>query len=67
MDKEDSNKKVYEADDIQKILKIGKNKVYDFLEDVYLNTHFFKVIKIGKLYRVPIKSFDEWLNGNNEE
>lgn len=63
MDNEDDNKKVYEADDIQKILKIGKNKVYDFLEDVYTNTHFFKVIKIGKLYRVPKKSFDIWLNG----
>lgn len=53
---------MYEAEDIQKILKIGKNKVYDFLEDVYSNTHFFKVIKIGKLYRVPKKSFDDWLN-----
>lgn len=59
---DEENKKVYEAEDIQKILKIGKNKVYDFLEDVYSNTHFFKVIKIGKLYRVPKKSFDEWLN-----
>ncbi len=59
---DEENKKVYEAEDIQKILKIGKNKVYDFLEDVYSNTHFFKVIKIGKLYRVPKKSFDDWLN-----
>ncbi|MCI8345533.1 MAG: helix-turn-helix domain-containing protein [Clostridia bacterium] len=59
---DEENKKVYEAEDIQKILKIGKNKVYDFLEDVYSNTNFFKVIKIGKLYRVPKKSFDDWLN-----
>ncbi len=59
---DEENKKVYEAEDIKKILKIGKNKVYDFLEDVYSNTHFFKVIKIGKLYRVPKKSFDDWLN-----
>ncbi len=59
---DEENKKVYEAEDIQKILKIGKNKVYDFLEDVYSNTHFFKVIKIGKLYRVPKKSFNDWLN-----
>ena len=58
----DEENKVYEADDIQKILKIGKNKVYIFLEDVYSNTHFFKVIKIGKLYRVPKKSFNDWLN-----
>lgn len=63
MDNEDNEKKVYDAEDIQKILKIGKNKVYTFLEDVYSNTHFFKVIKIGKLYRVPKKSFDLWLSG----
>lgn len=63
MDNDD--KRVYEADDIQKMLKIGKNKVYEFLEDVYSNTHFFTVIKIGKLYRVPKKSFDEWLNGES--
>ena len=61
---DEENKKVYEAEDIQKILKIGKNKVYDFLEDVYSNTHFFKVIKIGKLYRVPKKSFNDWLNSD---
>lgn len=61
----DDDKRVYEADDIQKILKIGKNKAYEFLEDVYSNTHFFTVIKIGKLYRVPKKSFDEWLNGES--
>ena len=59
---DEENKKVYEAEDLQKILKIGKNKVYNFLEDVYSNTHFFKVIKIGKLYRVPKKSFNDWLN-----
>ena len=59
---DEENKKVYEAEDIQKILKIGINKVYDFLEDVYSNTHFFKVIKIGKLYRVPKKSLNDWLN-----
>lgn len=53
---------VYGAEDIKKILRLGKNKVYEFLEDVYLNTHLFKVIKIGKLYRVPKKSFDKWLN-----
>ena len=63
---EEINKKVYTAEDIQEILHIGKNKVYEFLEDVYTNTHFFKVIKIGKLYRIPKKSFDNWLCGEEE-
>lgn len=62
MDNEDISKKVYEPETIRKILGLGKNAVYDFLEDVYLNTHFFKVIKIGKLYKVPVRSFDAWLN-----
>ena len=56
------NKMVYEPETIRKILGLGKNAVYDFLEDVYLNTHIFKVIKIGKLYKIPVKSFDAWLN-----
>ena len=61
MDSQCNEKIVYNPEDIQVILGIGKNKVYEFLEDVYKNTHFFKVIKIGKLYKVPIKSFDSWL------
>ena len=35
---------------------------YVFLEKVYEDQAPFKVIKIGKLYRVPKKSFDEWLD-----
>lgn len=62
MEIQSKEKTVYNPEDIQIILGIGKNKVYEFLEDVYNNTHFFKVIKIGKLYKIPIKSFDSWLN-----
>lgn len=62
MDNENNNKKVYDAEDIRRMLNIGKNKVYNFLDDVYNNNHFFKVIRIGKLYKIPKQSFDEWLN-----
>ena len=62
MENQIMDKTVYNPEDIQIILGIGKNKVYDFLEEVYNNKHYFKVIKIGKLYKVPIKSFDSWLN-----
>lgn len=55
---------VYKAEDIQEILDIGKNKIYDFLEDVYTNTHYFRVIKIGRLYRIPKTSFNKWFCGN---
>lgn len=63
MDNEITEKEVYEPEEIQRKLGLSKNKVYDFLEDVYLNTHLFKVIRIGRLYKVPIKSFDSWFNG----
>lgn len=55
---------VYEAADIQKILKISKTSVYNFLADAYKNKSPFRVIKIGTLYRVPKAEFDQWLYGN---
>ena len=58
------DKQVYLADDIQRMLGIGKSKAYTFLEDVYNQKNPpFKVLKIGKLFRVPKRGFDEWLNG----
>lgn len=59
------NQQVYLAADIQRILGIGKSKSYTFLEDVYRQQNPpFKVLKIGKLFRVPKRGFDEWLNGS---
>lgn len=59
-----TNQQVYLAADIQKMLGIGKSRSYTFLEEVYRQKNPpFKVLKIGKLFRVPKQSFDEWLNG----
>ncbi|WP_337928297.1 DNA-binding protein [Anaerotignum lactatifermentans] len=52
-----SEKMVYDASDIQRILGIGRSMTYVFLEKVYEDQAPFKVIKIGKLYRVPKKIF----------
>lgn len=58
------DQQVYLAADIQRMLRIGKSKAYTFLEDVYNQKNPpFKVLKIGKLFRVPKRGFDEWLNG----
>lgn len=55
---------VYLAADIQTILGIGKSKSYTFLDEVYKDENPpFRVLKIGKLFRVPKISFDEWLYG----
>ena len=55
---------VYLASDIQKALGLGKSKTYLFLDEVYRQRENppFRVIKVGKLFRVPKKSFDDWLN-----
>ena len=58
------NKKVYSIAEIQKLLGLGRTKTYNFLEEVYKNQKPFRVIKIGKLYRIPKESFDNWLNSN---
>lgn len=58
------DQQVYLAVDIQCMLGIGKSKAYTFLEEVYKQKDPpFKVLKIGKLFRVPKRGFDEWLNG----
>lgn len=54
---------VYFAQDIQKLLGIGRSRCYTYLEEVYKKQEPFRVIKIGKLFRVPKQSFDNWLNG----
>lgn len=54
---------VYVAEDIQQMLRIGKTNVYSFLHKVYENPNPpFRVIMIGRLFRVPKQSFDDWLN-----
>lgn len=50
----------YTVEDIMKFLKIGKTSAYEFIKDAYRNNKYFKVIKIGKLYRINKKSFDSW-------
>lgn len=59
---EEKDTKVYLASDIQKALSLGRSKTYEFLEEVYKKQEPFRVIKVGKLVRVPQKSFDDWLN-----
>lgn len=64
-DIETVEKKVYLASDIQKQLGLGRSKTYEFLEEVYRVQEPFRVFKVGKLFRVPKRSFDAWLDGIN--
>ena len=55
--------KAYKAEDIQKLLDLKGTKTYEFLAEVYEKQDPFRVIKIGKGYRIPCKSFDKWFYG----
>ncbi|WP_243268333.1 DNA-binding protein [Anaerotruncus colihominis] len=44
---------VYLPEELQIKLKMCKSTVYDFLKHVYEEGKPFRVIKIGKLYRIP--------------
>ena len=39
---------------------------YEFIENVYYDRKPFRVLKIGRSYRIPCNSFDRWLNGDEE-
>lgn len=56
---------VYLASDIQRTLRLGKTKTYEFLNEVYRQKEPpFRVIKVGTSVRVPKRSFDDWLNAS---
>ena len=63
---DETNKMVYNVEDIQKLLSLGRNSTYAFLDKVYKEQKPFKVLKFGKSIRVPKVSFDNWLNGKDD-
>lgn len=54
-------KTFYNVQDIQKILGIGRSRAYEYIRQVEKNGEPFKVIKIGSIYKVPIASFNKWI------
>lgn len=59
---DNNEKKFYEVEEIQSILKIGRTNAYAFIREVYIKQEPFRVIKIGRLYRIHKTSFDQWIN-----
>lgn len=66
MNKE-AEKLVYEVEEIQKMLSLGRNSTYTFLDKVYKEQKPFRVFKFGKVIRVPKASFDSWLAGKEDK
>lgn len=57
-------KAVLTVQEIREILRLGRNKTYEFLsgEDCP-----FPVIRLGRQLRIPTSQFFEWLDGMNAE
>lgn len=55
---------LYDIDDIQKLLGVGRTMAYDLVKKAYKTQDPFRVIKVGRLYRIPKKPFDEWIGGS---
>lgn len=55
-------KKVFTAKDIAGILGVCNKTAYELIRQAQSNENMFKVIKIGRLYKVPAKSFLDWLD-----
>ena len=61
LENNDELERVYFPKDIQQFLGLKKSKLYDYLDEVHASKEPFKVIKIGRLYRIPKVEFDNWL------
>ena len=51
---------VYKVSDIMEILDISKNVAYDLVKQAV-----FPVITIKSTFRIPKKSFEDWMNRTN--
>ncbi len=55
-------KKVYTVDEITIMLDIGKRQAYELVKK-----NIFSTRKLGRKILISKKSFDEWLNGTQDE
>lgn len=51
----------YSANQVFSMVGIQKTKGYTWLEQIRQAGEPFKVIRIDKLYKIPRKSFDSWI------
>lgn len=55
-------KKIFTAKDIPEILGICEKTAYNLIRQALDTGKMFKVIKIGRLYKIPVKPFLDWLD-----
>ena len=56
------SKKVFTAKDIQELLGVCEKTSYGLIRQALVRGDMFKVIKVGRLYKVPAKPFLDWLD-----
>ncbi|MCR1822733.1 helix-turn-helix domain-containing protein [Terrisporobacter muris] len=55
-------KKVLNVKDIQDILGVCDKTAYGLIRQALTTNNMFKVIKIGRLYKIPTEPFLNWLD-----
>ena len=55
-------KKVLTATDIAQLLGVCEKTAYSLIRQALATNNMFKVIKIGRLNKVPTQPFLEWLD-----
>ncbi|MBP3930321.1 MAG: helix-turn-helix domain-containing protein [Peptostreptococcaceae bacterium] len=55
--------KVLTAKDIQEILGVCEKTAYSLIQQSLKREYMFRVIKIGRNYKIPKEPFLNWLDG----
>lgn len=55
-------KKVLTAKDVAELLGVCEKTAYGLIREAVTTGNMFKVVKIGRLYKIPTQPFLEWLD-----
>ena len=55
-------KKVLTASDIAELLGVCEKTADSLIREAVATNNMFKVIKVGRLYKIPTQPFLEWLD-----
>ena len=55
-------KKVLTATDIAELLGVCEKTAYGLIRQALVTGDMFKVIKVGRLYKIPTQPFLDWLD-----
>lgn len=55
-------KKVLTASDVAELLGVCEKTAYNLIRQALVTGDMFKVIKVGRLYKIPTQPFLQWLD-----